>query len=109
MTKSDWLQCPSLYVTNMVLVTENIYEHRSKSTYAGLHVSSPYEFVVQSVFFQKKDSCLNSAGFCCCFCLFFVCCQWALILLQPAPEEVKILLSSQSQIDIFQAEEKRRI
>ena len=80
MTKSDWLQCPSLYVTNMVLVTENIYEHRSKSTYAGLHVSSPYGFVVQSVFLKKKDSCLNSAGFCCCFCLFFVCWLFSQIL-----------------------------
>ena len=49
MTESDWLQCPSLYVPNMVLNRKA--EHRSKSTYAGLHVSSPYEFVLQSVFF----------------------------------------------------------
>ena len=77
MTESDWLQCPSLYVPNMVLNRKT--EHRSKSTYAGLHVSSPYEFVLQSVFKKKKkkkkqDSCLNSSGFCCCilFCGCFL-------------------------------------
>lgn len=75
MTKSDWLQCPSLYVTNMVLVTENIYEHRSKSTYAGLHVSSPYEFVVQSVFFSKKGFVFKLCGFLLLF--FFVVCLLA--------------------------------
>lgn len=31
-------------------------------------------------FFKKKDSCLNSAGFCCCFCLCFVCWLFSQIL-----------------------------
>ena len=52
MTESDWLQCPSLYVPNMVLNRKT--EHRSKSTYAGLHVSSPYFFLLQKLFKKKK-------------------------------------------------------